>query len=264
MNVPSRAGSARRIGVVVIGLLAAGVAMCAPATAAPGKVATVGTARWDAAALGAPVLQNCFNAAKASRADAWTCSSDGLLVLDQKSKKTTMRAVAPTVVGGGVTAAAEPDPDTWCEGSNAVCSDRVSAYVAWAKGNLAYGDSTGAIGNWDNAYRVNLNGRSPRYNIAESWDNGPAVTLSLSLTCNETPFPYSQCGNSSRSATISSSNWYYKPSTINGVPLTDATSYRATLGGTFTAAGHYQTFGIPALRSIPWNCPAGGGNCTFP
>jgi hypothetical protein len=260
MNVRKRAVLAR-VGAAVLGVLAIGLMTSAPASAAPTASPSAATGHWNAAALGAPVLQNCFDAAKASRAQAWTCTSEGLVVVDQTSKKVTMQAVAPTRVG--VSPNTEPDPDTWCEASNAVCSGKYGTYIAWAKGNLAYGDDTGAIGNWDNTYKVNLNGRSPRYYIAEFLDNGPSVTLYLSLTCNETPFPYSQCGASSRNATLSKGN-PYKPAAINGVPLVDNTTYRGTLGGTFNATGHWQTFGIPALRSIPWTCPAGGGNCYFP
>jgi hypothetical protein len=45
--------------------------------------------------------------------------------------------------------------------------------------------------------------------------------------------------------------------------LSDATTYRATVGGDFQAAGHSQDFIIGALRSLTWKCPS-SGNCTFP
>jgi hypothetical protein len=254
----------RILRTLIVGLLSllmsfslAGVVQAAPArpSAQPD--------RWDAVRIGTPELQNCFDRAKARGVVAWTCTSDGLTVVDQRTKVKSFTAVRANAVAGSTDTARrlEPDPDTWCEYVS-TCTSRYSRYIAWAKGNLAYGDSNGAIGTWDNTYRVNFSGRQPRYSIVAVHDTGPKVYIDLYLKCNETPWPYSECGYSTRYFAISSTARTYKSGLIYGNRLEDVTSYRATDGGTFDADGHWQIFGIPALRSLTWNCST--TECYFP
>lgn len=252
-------------GALALLILLLSLTLAGPAQASPSAPTDVSGDRWNAANIGAPALQGCFDLARATAAEAWTCTPDGLTVIDQATGESTFTALsaAGAAPQSDVSiAAAEPDPDTWCE-SGSICSTRVSAYIAWTKGNVGYGNSSGAIGAWDNTIRVNLNGRQPQYRLVAVHDTGPALSLKLTLTCNETPFPYAQCGYSERSASISASSRKYESGFIYGDALSDATSYRATVGGTFTASGYSYTFTIGALRSLIWNCPS-SGNCTFP
>ena len=244
-----------RLTIVVL-LLVGSAGVAAPALAAQ-------PSRWDAAAVGATGLQLCVDRARTSGSDAWVCTPAGLTSTDRTRSGQPRTTFEPIRAASALTAqAVEPDPDTWCE-HGTVCTNRYSASIAWVKGNLAYGDQNGVIGSWDNVLRVNMNGRSPRYTLYAIHDSGPTVYLNLSLTCNEVPWPYSQCGYSARHPVISASSRKYNSGLIHGAPLSDATTYRATVGGDFQAAGHSQDFIIGALRSLTWKCPS-SGNCTFP
>jgi hypothetical protein len=247
---------------LLVGGTGGAASLAAPAPPTPDTAAET----WDAAAVGAPELQNCFNAAQEAGAEAWVCTGDGLTVTAQDAEATSTFTSIPAPQAkteqGPSVAAAEPSPDSWCE-NGGICNQKVSSYIAWTKGNAAYGDADGAIGSWDNTIRVNLNGRSPRYTLTEVLDSGPTLYLDLTLDCREVPAPYSWCGNSVREATISAASRTWSSGLINGSPLSDATSYRALVGGHFTAAGESLTWTIGQLGSMAWNCPA-SGNCTFP
>lgn len=64
---------------------------------------------------------------------------------DLATEFTSIPVVEHTVTRGDMSAMAEPDAGTWCE-NGTICNEKVSDYIAWTKGNSAYGDGIPAGG----------------------------------------------------------------------------------------------------------------------
>ena len=151
---------------------------------------------------------SCVDIALSRRIEQWTCygplltTPDGTELLEVSPRPADPAKSGPT---GDVQPFDLPDPDdydTWCE-NGTICSRLVpglpgqSVYISETKGNAAYGDEDGLIGNFDHIVRTNLNGRSARWNVTYYHDNGPQLYFPRAdVLCWEQVqiFPDSNCG----------------------------------------------------------------------
>lgn len=223
----------------------------------------------------------CIAQALASRADSWTCLGDELTTTkrDASGKEVTsteqVQGSTSSIVfedltqesagsnsaflGAVTTASASDDYDTWCE-SATVCGRKISDFIAVVKGNMAYGDSKGAIGNVDVIIRQSFNGPWPKWRGTLIWDRGPAITTSeykINCRINKTG-PDGNCGGIKLYFnTISSGNQRSdRPSTTgftqNSDKLVANTKYHDDALGTFKATGYSATFKYGTLHTGRW------------
>lgn len=62
---------------------------------------------------------------------------------------------------------------------------RLSTYIEETKGNAAYGNQGGAVGQFDVIIRTYLNGRQPWYKLGFFVDAGPNLTINPYVNCKK-------------------------------------------------------------------------------
>jgi hypothetical protein len=205
------------------------------------------------------------------KAQQWVCNAEGLTVTKDAAgqtvntftakKSTDYTATATTTNGLAVL----DDYDSWCE-FGTVCHRKISNYIAETKGNAAYGDQSGVIGNYDAILRTNLNGRQGQWRSTVIWDNGPALTFSSTqVQCVEDSWAPIICGNHglpNATVTTYSPTWRHDYGVIYGNLLNNADPYHAAFQTIFTPAG-YPAYRAANLASMSFTCPS-SGNCYFP
>ncbi len=160
------------------------------------------------------------------------------------------------------------DYDSWCE-FGTVCARKISDYIAEVKGNGAYGDGDGVIGNIDFIVRQAFNGAYPRWRGLIIWDSGPVIRPNLfwaDCRINRTG-PDGFCGNAeldfSNISSTSQRSWAPSATTYKQLSgaLSNNTTYHDDLHGSFKADGYPQTFGTGTIHTGRWRqC---GPNCKY-
>jgi hypothetical protein len=244
---------------------------CATATVFSGALTSPAVAAPAGTAAKSP-LDSCVQVAGERKLEKWSCLGGQLSwETTEKGQDGSARQVAhveriAAEVADVPTAITADDYDYWCE-NGSTCTRKISNYISETKGNGAYGDSHGTIGNHDLIIRTSLNGRQANWNVSVIWDGGPTIYFSnFNVNCREDQFgPDPNCGVF---RAIGNGN-YVGPSrtrvnsgTIYGNRLNDSDPYYAQLGGYFTPDG-YPRFTFGTLNTARWNC-FGTSNCVFP
>jgi hypothetical protein len=203
----------------------------------------------------------------------WVCNAEGLTVnrdaagrpSDQFIPKKSTDYSTHRQSSGKMLAMSSDDYDGWCE-NGTICHRNISSYVSETKGNAAYGNQYGVIGNYDAIIRTNLNGRQAQWRATVIWDNGPQLSFSSTqVQCVENgAFPII-CGNHGLpNVTLAtySPTWRYDYGTIYGNRLNNSNYYHGAFQTLFTPAG-YPTYRAANLATLSFNC-LGTGNCYFP
>lgn len=219
-----------------------------------------------------PGLQPCVDMALQMKLQQWVCNAEGLTInkdaAGQHSEKfIAMKSTdyyANRPASGSVSLLAADDYDSWCE-FGTMCHRNISSYISETKGNAAYGNEYGVIGNYDAILRTNLNGRSAQWRAVGIWDNGPQLYFSSTqVQCIEnTAFPI-VCGNHGLpnvTLTTYSPTWRYDYSTVYGNYLSNSNYYHGAFQTLFTPTG-YPTYRAANLATLSFNCP-GTQNCYF-
>jgi hypothetical protein len=221
-------------------------------------------------------LKPCVDEAATTRAQQWVCVGDTLLVLKDatgKSVNTTTQVAAQPSTGAPAPqvsatpprpgAVAADDYDTWCE-TGTICTRQISYYVSETKGNAAYGNQNGVIGNYDAIIRTNLNGLSAQWRVTIIHDSGPMLSFSSSrVQCTEDSFFPQVCGvHNLPNISVSSSAWRYDFATIYGNKLVNSDAYHGAFLTNFTPTG-YPRYTAGVLSTQQFTCPGAGGTCHF-
>lgn len=247
----------------LMGLIAcvAGLTVLTPAA---GAVAATGPAG------AADPTQVCVDTAAELGSTSWSCMGSTFYDTSPGADQAPVNmpgATTTRVAGDGNQVRIPSDPDdTVCENVS-TCFIRTSDFISTVKGNAAYGDSTGAIGSFDVILKVNLNGRSPRYEMKFIQDTGPALTIETpQVQCTDTngsnPFD-SDCGLTVGNGFTIGPDPFDTGTTglIDTPPLADEGPYFGTLFARFTPAG-FAPMTIATLDSEQWFCPT-DGICSF-
>ncbi|HEX6918859.1 MAG TPA: hypothetical protein VF314_01380 [Actinomycetes bacterium] len=210
-----------------------------------------------------PALQACLDTAQRERPERWVCLGGQLTTTTRDAagrQVSTTRIIARDVIedttatapgtpdtsgGSDFTTLSTDDYDTWCE-SGTTCGRLVTSQIAEVKGNGAYGDSSGNIGNFDQVLRQSFNGAYPRWRALIIWDGGPRIiSLDWRIHCRiQQTGPDGYCGSTQfLFSSISSSSWraWYPSSTDysqNSTKLQGSTNYHDDYYGKFSAEGY--------------------------
>lgn len=207
-------------------------------------------------------LQACVDRAR-MEATVWTCMGGSLTTVDEDGTVVTKVVATDTKDTTGEIADSmllANDYDTWCEYTS-VCTRKINDYISEVKGNGAYGDITGAIGEFDFIVRQAFDGQWPRWRNTFIWDGGPTITpqgFTNNCRINKTG-PDGYCGqNPFNFGIVSSVNQQsWKPNTTgyyyNSSKTTGTSKYHDDHYGTFTAAGYNYTFHVGTIHTGRWN-----------
>lgn len=258
-------------------LLALAVAVAVlPTTIAGGLPAMADTGPSSSDVSVVPGLQPCVDLATRMKAEAWTCTADGLSITKNSSgkaastfvslKSTDYSASAISEKSSStltVSAAAADDYDSWCE-NGSICHRIISNYIEETKGNAAWGDQDGAKGSYDAIIRTTLNGRQANWKTTVIWDSGPALTFNTPyMQCLEDSFFPIICGTFNMStANVSSASWRWNWAQIYGNKLNNSDEYHGAFHTHFTPAG-YPPINAATLSTTHFKC-LGADNCYFP
>jgi hypothetical protein len=186
-------------------------------------------------------------------------------LVDPQGRSWIVEEIAPTAefvnsAGLRVTPLALDEWDTWCEYGD-VCHLAVSTYIEETKGNAAYGNQSGAVGQFDVIIRTYLNGRQPWYKLGFFVDAGPNLTINSYVNCKKDLVFDTSCGTFNGPhvyvGTFRDPGWVY------GNRLSDSGNYFGTVTGNVTPDGYGVTLPIPVLKSGRYICPSGTGICHF-
>lgn len=209
-------------------------------------------------------LQDCVEQARLEALASWTCMGGALTTVDDKARPVTRiisTDVEYTSATDGTFAILADDYDTWCE-SSSVCARKISSTIAEVKGNGAYGDLTGVIGEFDLIIRQAFDGQWPRWRNTLIWDSGPMILpQEFSNNCRINQIgPDGHCGEVLYNfATVSSTSWKsQKPSATtyyyNSQKTSNSSNYHDDNYGSFRAVGYPNlTFYASTLHTGRWN-----------
>lgn len=217
----------------------------------------------------------CVAKAKELRPARWVCAGDTLTTTDRKGV-TRYYKVPGTHVTAAKSSIAFPsmrsgsDSDSWCERGSACWDATPSNYISHVKGNMAYGNQDGAIGQFDVNWVQSFNGPYPQWRMWLDWDSGPTIypeTWVAKCVHEITGWPDESCGSRSfYPGTISTSlqrAYYPSASTYeqNYQRLYGSRTYHDDLYGYFRAAGYTYTFRAGNMHSGRWHyCSK---NCSY-
>ncbi|MFI6819700.1 hypothetical protein ACIBJE_01960 [Micromonospora sp. NPDC050187] len=220
-----------------------------------------------------PQPEPCVSLALSRGADLWTCTSEMLVEVDvddtgQPQPPVYTPIEQPVVWSEPVTASdlgPLDDWDTWCEHSG-ICRRVITPYyINETKGNVAYGNSSGAIGRYDVIIRTSLNGRQANHGMALIWDGGPSIDFNdVTVRCREdrNNLPDANCGDHyAGGPLIGPATFRWNSGTLYGNRLANANPYYADVTATFWPTG-YPGYTHPPLRTSKWKCPADVGSDT--
>lgn len=148
----------------------------------------------------ATALDRCIQAAVDRAIEAWVCdggtlqyASPGQATDAEPQVTTEVIAIDRAAPARGQITASEPNYDTWCEYKKP-CTAEITDYISSTKGNAAFGNQNGAIGEFDIVLRTSLNGRSARWTLRLYHDAGPGLRFQdVLIRCTQIGSPYG-CG----------------------------------------------------------------------
>ncbi|WP_415855214.1 hypothetical protein [Sinomonas sp. G460-2] len=192
----------------------------------------------------------------------WVCNAEGLTINRDSAGRSSEQFIPKKSTDYGaarqpskVTAMAD-DLDSWCE-FGTVCHRKINSYVSETKGNAAYGNQSGVIGNYDAIIRTNLNGRQAQWRVTLIWDNGPRLSFSSSqVQCVEHGWIPVICGNHGLpnvTLTTYSPTWRHDHGVIYGNYLRNSNNYHGAFQTVFTPSG-YPTYWAGNLATETFNC----------
>lgn len=225
--------------IAAVSLLAAEPARAEPPWAEP-----------DGQYRGGPGLQACLAEAKAQRPQTWTCLGGQLTTVNTGPDGTTTvkrKMIEPSFTRSFTTRKKllSQDYDTWCENGD-ICGRQISQSIAEVKGNGAYGNSSGAIGAFDQVLRQNFDGAKPTWRALLIHDGGPTVIptdFRVDCRVNQTG-PDGYCGQNvvyfSNISASSRRTWYPSSTGVfyNAEKLKGSTKYHDDFYGQFNASGY--------------------------
>jgi hypothetical protein len=222
-----------------------------------------------------PQPEPCVSLALSRGADYWTCTSEMLVEVDVNDQGEPQPPVYTPIEQPVVTfqRATSPDVgllddwDTWCE-TGSICRRWINSGASDTKGNAAYGNRSGVIGNYDVAIRTNMNGRYANHGLALIWDRGPSLDFNdVYARCREdrNNLPDNNCGDHyAGGPVISAGNFRWNSSTLFGNKLNNANPYFAEVTANFIPTGYPWYIAAP-LRTLKWTCPSSLDKpCYFP
>lgn len=221
----------------------------------------------------------CVAKAKELRPAKWLCVGDTLTVTDRKGATKSY-----AVPGTHITAVKSPfipirfqipsirsgwDSDSWCENGSLCWDATPSKYISHVKGNAAYGNQDGAIGQFDVNWVQSFNGPYPRWRMWLDWDSGPSIypeTWVAKCVHEISNWPDESCGSRSfypNDITRYEQRAYYPSSGYeqNFKRLYGSRTYHDDLYGYFRAAGYTYTFKAGTMHTGRWRyCSS---NCSY-
>lgn len=260
---PTVLSGAALLCATVLGVGTAGVASAAPPVARDETPAL----------LTAPPgsTESCVKAAVKRKTQRWTCIGPVLKTGDKFETIALDPAAASEArsKSGATNRAFEEDDDTWCE-FGSVCTNNINSYSSKTKGNAAYGDGDGLVGNYDLILKTNLNGRQAQWTVTIIHDNGPGIIFNNQyVNCFEQVqlFPDSVCGaHSVPDAYVTSSNRTFNSGILYGSYLSDSSTYYGAYNGQFYPVDNTDLYlSAGELESQRFNCFGRGDDiCYFP
>jgi hypothetical protein len=254
-----------------------------------------GTREWKDApfgTLGSTALDACVDEAKRQRPETWTCLGGTLTTTVVEDGKEVINSLEVVPYENHVTrpgeetfssasaaflsgkkrasgnefsaAAGGSFDDIWCE-TYPTCTTWDGNYNSKVKGNAAYGNLNGFIGEFDYVVHQLFNGNRPQWKTSVIWDYGPEINFNDFYTrCRRhiDGAPDANCGtNVVLLPSISAGNvveQWLGPNSFDGNPELLGTpnwKYHDDSWGSFRAYGYGNTWTAGTLHTGRWfNC----------